>query len=109
MLTPLRITLGTRDAPRVQLVGDQDSFLPRSMASSIQAGAKRSPAETSRGVASSGITIRDRGSSSFGQIQPSKGAEDVYVQARTLFRAMVQIPHYSEEVNAVPADCIRHE
>ena len=33
-----------------------------------------------------------------GALRPSRGAEDVYAQARTLFRAMVQLPHYAEEV-----------
>lgn len=42
---------------------------------------------------------RERVSSSIGALRPSRGAEGIYAQARTLFRAMIQIPHYAEEVS----------
>lgn len=75
------------------------------MAASAQASAKRTT-EASRTGASSGIAIRERAPNMDGSIQPSKGAEDVYVQARTLFKAMVQMPHYSEEVGILGLPCM---
>lgn len=72
-----------------QLAGDHDWCLPASMAS----GAQTNLSSTDGGVAS-----RERVVGSAGVLRPSRGAEDVYAQARTLFRAMVQVPHYSEEV-----------
>lgn len=88
------------DLCRVQLSEDQDSFFPASMGSSAQTIAKRTGADANRGNPSASVIApRERGASGAGDIRPSKGAEDVYVQARTLFRAMVQMPHYSEEVS----------
>lgn len=69
------------------------------MAASNQAVPKRGPVETNRGsTPAAGIGARERGAGSAGDIRPSRGAEDIYVQARTLFRAMVQMPQYAEEV-----------
>lgn len=78
--------------PLWQLVGDHDWCLPASMASGSQANLS-----SADGSASS----RERPP---GALRPSKGAEDVYAQARTLFRAMVQLPHYAEEVSARRVD-----
>lgn len=77
----------------LQLVGDQDSFFPVSMASGQQTIAKRSSAD--------GVASRERVPGSFTDIRPSRGAEDILAQSRTLFRAMVQMPHYTEEVSTL--------
>lgn len=74
--------------PVWQLVGDHDWCLPASMASGSQANLSSADG--------SGVS-RER---TPGALRPSRGAEDVYAQARTLFRAMVQLPHYAEEVRA---------
>lgn len=77
----------------LQMLGDHDWYFPASMASGSQGVAKLSSAD---GSASS----RERVAGSVGALRPSRGAEDVYAQARTLFRAMVQMPHYAEEVSS---------
>lgn len=83
-----------------QLVLDQDSFFPTTMPSSTQAGTKRGPVDANRGNApTTSMGARERGAGGAGHIRPSRGAEDIYIQARTLFRAMVQMPQYAEEVN----------
>lgn len=70
------------------------------MAASTQPVTKRGSVETNRGnTTAAGIGARERGAGSAGDIRPSRGAEDIYVQARTLFRAMLQMPQYAEEVN----------
>lgn len=69
-----------------QLVGDHDWCLPTSMASGSQANLSSADGSSA---------LRER---TPGALRPSRGAEDVYAQARTLFRAMVQLPHYAEEV-----------
>lgn len=90
-LTSQAIAL-TRDTADVQLVGDNDWFFPASMATGSQALSKVVPAD--------GAASRERVPGSFGALHPSRGAEDIYAQACTLFRAMVQMPHYAEEVGA---------
>lgn len=77
----------------LQLVGDQDSFLPVSMASGSQPIAKRSSADS--------VVSRERTTGGSAEIRPSRGAEDILAQSRTLFRAMVQMPHYTVEVSAL--------
>lgn len=72
-----------------QLAGDHDWCLPASMSSGAQANLNS---------ADGSVASRERLAGSAGALRPSRGAEDVYAQARTLFRAMVQVPHYSEEV-----------
>lgn len=74
--------------PLWQLVGDHDWCLPASMASGSQANLSS---------ADGSAALRERAPNA---LRPSRGAEDVYAQARTLFRAMVQLPHYAEEVRA---------
>ena len=73
-------------------MGDNDRFFPASMASGSQALSKV-------GAADDGAS-RERASGRVGALHPSRGAEDMYDQACTLFRAMVQMPHYKEEVRA---------
>eukprot|EP00903_Cladosiphon_okamuranus_P010322 g9766.t1 len=72
-----------------QLMGDHDWCLPASMASGSQPNLSSADG--------SGIS-RER---TPGALRPSRGAEDVYAQARTLFRAMVQLPHYAEEIGEI--------
>ena len=72
-----------------QLAVDHDWCLPASMASGAQANLSS---------ADGSVASRERVVGSTGALRPSRGAEDVYAQARTLFRAMVQVPHYSDEV-----------
>lgn len=83
------LTRGTAD---LQLVGDNDWFFPASMATGSQALSKVGPTD--------GAASRERAPGSVGALHPSRGAEDMYAQACTLFRAMVQMPHYAEEVRA---------
>lgn len=84
----LRLPIGFYRRSRTdwQLVGDHDRFLPASMASGSQPNLSS---------ADGSAVSRER---ALGALRPSRGAEDVYAQARTLFRAMVQLPHYAEEV-----------
>lgn len=77
----------------LQMLGDHDWCFPASMASGSQGVAKFSSADGS-------AASRERVAGSVGALRPSRGAEDVYAQARTLFRAMVQMPHYAEEVSS---------
>lgn len=77
-----------------QLVGDNDWCLPTSMSSGSQGVANLSSADGD-------VSSRERITGNAGVLRPSRGAEDVYAQARTLFRAMVQMPHYAEEVRAL--------
>lgn len=83
----------------MQLVGDNDWCLPASMASGSQGIANLSSAD-------GGVASRERVPGNTGVLRPSRGAEDVYAQARTLFRAMVQMPHYAEEVRALRAEIL---
>lgn len=54
--------------------------------------------------ANDGAASRERTPGSVGALHPSRGAEDMYGQACTLFRAMVQMPHYKDEVRtSLPA------
>eukprot|EP00752_Nemacystus_decipiens_P010121 g9020.t1 len=76
-------------AMNAKLVVDHDWCLPASMASGSQANLN-----SADGSAAS----RERAP---GALRPSRGAEDVYAQARTLFRAMVQLPHYVEEIGEI--------
>lgn len=50
--------------------------------------------------ATDGAASRERAPGSVGVLHPSRGAEDIFGQACTLFRAMVQMPHYKEEVRS---------
>ncbi|CAM9200267.1 unnamed protein product [Ectocarpus fasciculatus] len=77
-----------------KMLGDHDWCFPASMASGSQGVAKFSSADGS-------AASRDRVAGSVGALRPSRGAEDVYAQARTLFRAMVQMPHYAEEIGEI--------
>lgn len=79
-----------RRAADLQLSGDHDSYVPVSMASGSQGAAKRPYADK--------VAPREGVAGGTGAIRPSRGAEDTYAQARTLFRAMVHMPHYAEEV-----------
>lgn len=63
------------------------------MASGSQPIAKRSSADS--------VVSRERTTGGFAEIRPSRGAEDILAQSRTLFRAMVQMPHYTIEVSTL--------
>lgn len=63
-------------------------------------------ASGSQGVANlssadGGVASRERAPGNAGVLRPSRGAEDVHAQARTLFRAMIQMPQYAGEVRAL--------
>lgn len=80
----------------LQLVEDHDWCFPASMASGSQGVSTLSSADGN-------MTSRELVTASVGALRPSRGTEDTHVQARTLFRAMVQMPNYAEEVRASQA------
>ncbi|CAM9666114.1 unnamed protein product [Scytosiphon promiscuus] len=76
-----------------ELVEDHDWCFPVSMASG-QGVANLSSADGN-------MTSRERATGGVGALRPSRGTEDVHSQARILFRAMVQMPHYAEEIGEI--------
>ncbi|CAM9248443.1 unnamed protein product [Discosporangium mesarthrocarpum] len=88
-------------ATNSQVAEDPDSFFPRFL------GATSGPGTgIKHGVAGSKVwpsvvqaaTTRE-GALDGAELFPSKGVEEIYAQARFFFRALVQMPHYGEQVS----------